>query len=362
MMPPLNSLSAPASRVLPESKVGRGVLTAPGKVAETRTVRTPSNGRGAVRTPRPTVADVRLWTLDFGLLLLFALTTFAATPAPEQAPPSTPREFYNAGTRQLSAGKLREAEASLENALASQNQRLQPLALYNLGLVRFGQGVEQLKKGPQAKPTATRGEAVVRQADAAIRQANEALGGNDVDRMVAAYLRGRGTRKDLKAATEAVRRALQVHGAVLARWERASGDFKSASELNSADLDARSNAKVVDRCIAKLVDSLREMQQCSNGMCDKGQKLGDALKKLKGRIPAPNMPPGAAGDDEEEEEQPFGPKPGQEEGPSKDGKEMSLSPEQAGWLLDAYKLDSERRLPMGQGPAAEPKDRSRPPW
>ena len=67
-------------------------------------------------------------------------------------------------------------------------------------------------------------------------------------------------------------------------------------------------------------------------------------------------------DDEEEEDQPFGPKPGQEEGPSKEGKEMPLSPEQAGWLLDAYKLDSERRLPMGQGPEAKPRDRSRPTW
>ena len=153
-----------------------------------------------------------------------------------------------------------------------------------------------------------------------------------------------------------------MYGAVLAKWERASGDFKSAAELNSADADARHNAEVLDRLIAKLVDSLHEMQQCSNGMCDKGQQLGDALKKLKGRIPAPNMPPGAAGDDDEEDEdQPLGPQPGQEEGPSKEGKEMTLSPEQAGWLLDAYRLDSERRLPMGQGPAAEPKDRSRPP-
>jgi hypothetical protein len=41
---------------------------------------------------------------------------------------------------------------------------------------------------------------------------------------------------------------------------------------------------------------------------------------------------------------------------------MPLSPEQAGWLLDAYQLDSERRLPMGQGPAAEPKERSRSTW
>ena len=65
------------------------------------------------------------------------------------------------------------------------------------------------------------------------------------------------------------------------------------------------------------------------------------------------MPPGAAGeDDEDDEDQPLGPKPGQEEGPAKDGKEMPLSPEQAGWLLDTYRLDSERRLPMGQGPTA----------
>jgi hypothetical protein len=306
-------------------------------------------------------SDFGLWTLDFGLLLL-TVTALAAAPAPEPAPPSTPREFYNAGAHQLGAGKLREAEASLESVLASQNQQLQPPALYNLGLVRFRQGVEQLKKGPQAKPTIARGQSAVQQADAAIRQVNEALGGNDVQKMVAAYLHGRGVRKELKAATEAVVRALQVHGAVLARWERASGDFKSAAELNGADADARYNAEVVDRCIAKLVDSLREMQQCSNGMCDKGKQLGDAMKKLKGRIPGPDMPPGAAGDGEEDEEQPHGPQPGQEEGPSKDGKEMPLSPEQAGWLLDAYKLDSERRLPMGQGPAAEPKDRSRPTW
>ena len=328
MMPPSNNLSTPSRRA-----------------------------RSSHWTP-----DFRLWTLDFRhwTSLLLAISALAATTEP--APPDTPREFYNAGTRQLAARKLREAEASLESALASQKEQLRPPALYNLGLVRFGQGVEQLKKGPAAKPTIERGQSAAQQADAALRQANEALGGNDLDKMVAAYMRGRGARKELKAATEAVRRALQAHGAVLTRWERASGDFKSAAELNSADSDARNNSEVLDRCIAKLVDSLREMQQCLNGMCDKGKKLGDALKGLKGRIPAPNMPPGAAGDDDENDDQPFGPQPGQEEGPSKQGQEMTLSPEQAGWLLDAYKLDSERRLPMGQGPAAEPKESSRPTW
>ena len=195
-----------------------------------------------------------------------------------------------------------------------------------------------------------------------LRQAEAALAGNDLEKMVAAYMRGRGVRKELKAATQAVQRAQKAYGTTLARWERSSGDFKSALELKATDADARHNAEVLDRCIAKLVDSLRELQQCANGMCDKKNQLGDALKKLKGRIPAPDMPPGAAGDEEEEEEQPFGQKPGQEEGPSKEGQEMQVSPEQAGWLLDAYRLDSERRLPMGTGPEAQPKDRVRPTW
>jgi tetratricopeptide (TPR) repeat protein len=281
---------------------------------------------------------------------------------PEPLPPSTPRDFFNAGTRQLTTGKLREAEASLESALASQNQRLQPPALYNLGLVRFGQGAEELKKGPEAKPTAVRGQAAIQQADAAIHEVEEALAGNDVPKMVAAYVRGRGARKELKAATQAVRRALQVHGAALTKWERSSGDFKSTLELNSADADARHNAEVLDRCIAKLVDSVRELQQSANGLGNQMQQLGDLLKQLKGRIPAPDMPPGAAGDDDDDEEQPLGPKPGQEEGPTKEGREMALSPEQAGWLLEGYRLDSERRLPMGGMLPGEPKDRSRPTW
>ena len=144
--------------------------------------------------------------------------------------------------------------------------------------MRFGQGVEQLKKGPSAKPTVERGQRAAQQADAAIRQANEALGGNDVQKMVAAYLRGRGARKELKAATEAVRRALQVHGAVLGRWERASGDFKSAAELNGADADARHNSDVLDRLIAKLVDSLREMQQCCQRHVRQGPATGRSLE------------------------------------------------------------------------------------
>jgi hypothetical protein len=284
----------------------------------------------------------------------------AANSEPES--PVTPRDYYNTGTQELKAGKLREAEASLEATVASQQERLQVPALYNLGHVRFAQGVEALKKGPAAGPTLDRGHAAERHADEAIRQIDDALAGNDVQRLVAAYMRGRGARKELKGAMEAVKKALAVHGAALSRWERSSGDFKSAVELRTTDTDAEHNAQVVDRCIAKLVDSLHEMQACMDGMGQKQGQLGDKMKQCRGRIPGKDMPPGAAGDEDEDDDMPMGPKPGQEEGPTREGKEMMLSQEQAGWVLDGFKLDSERRLPMGQGQQGQPRDRNRPTW
>jgi hypothetical protein len=294
-----------------------------------------------------------------------AVSVLAATPSrpvPETATPASPREFFNAGTQKLREGKLREAEAFFESALASQNERLQPPALYNLGHVRFKQGVDELKKGPAGGAATDRGHGAARTGDEAIRSADEALAGNDLEQMVAAYLRGRGSRREIKAALTAVKKAMDAHKATLNKWQRASGDFRGTVELKRSDADAQHNAQVVDQCIAKLVDSLRELEQMANALGNKKQELGDKLKQLKGRIPAPNMPPGAAGDDEEDEDEPKGPQPGQKEGPSKEGKEMTLSREEAGWLLDSFKLDSERRLPMGQGPEAQPKDRNRPNW
>jgi hypothetical protein len=180
--------------------------------------------------------------------------------------------------------------------------------------------------------------------------------------MVAAYIRGRGARQDLNAAAKAVQRALQSYGAALNKWQRASGDFKSALELEPSDTDAQENAETIDRSIARLVDSVRELQQTAGAMGQKKQDLGDKLKQLKGRIPAPDMPPGAAGDDDEEEDLPNGFQPDQKEGASRQGEELSLSPEQAAWLLQGFQLESERRLPMGQKDTAEPRNRSRKPW
>ena len=79
--------------------------------------------------------------------------------------------------------------------------------------------------------------------------------------IVDAYLQGRGSRKDLKAAIEAVKQAMESYGTVLTKWQRASGDFKSALEVwNPADADARTNAAAgMDRRIALLVDQLQMM-------------------------------------------------------------------------------------------------------
>jgi hypothetical protein len=264
----------------------------------------------------------------------------------------------------LRSGKLRDAEVALETALASQNSRLQPPALYNLGHVRFSQGVEELKKGPASGQTVSQAKATTDNASEAIRSAEEALIDEELQKMISSYQNGRGVRKELKAAIEAVRRALELHRTALARWQRSSGDFKSAVELRPNDADAEHNAEVVDRSIARLIDSVRQLQSCAKCLGEKQAELRQKMKQLKGRIPASQMPPGAAGEDEEEEEeqQPMGKRPDQKEGPSKEGEEMVITPEEAGWLLQGFKLDSDRRLPMAPSKEGQPRSRSGPTW
>ena len=311
---------------------------------------------------RPLKARFMIGFLTLCLALLAVRATPPVAKAPEPPPPSTPREFFNAGTQKLQQGKLREAESYFESALSSQLAKLEPPALYNLGHTRFGQGMEELKKGPGAGPTAAHGHAAAQWADAASREANEALQSEDVNKMVAAYMHGRGVRRELKAATKAVKRAMETHGTALAKWQRASGDFKSTVELDHTDKDAEQNAETVDRCIAKLIDTLRELEQIAMALGNKGNELKEKMQALKGKIPAPDMPPGAPGEDEEDEDMPQGPKEGQKEGPTKEGEEMALSPEQAAWLLEGFQLDSERRLPMGQKNTADTNPKNRKPW
>lgn len=279
-------------------------------------------------------------------------------PVPESA-----RDYYNQGTQQLNQGKLREAEALLESALAAQEERLQPAALYNLGHTRFAQGVQELKRSQSASSLAQRSEQGMYSAKRAVQAADEALRLDIVEKMVAAYIRGRGARKELRAATTAVTRAMEAHSATLLKWQRASGDFGSAAELSLRGQDARQNQEVVDRHIARLVDSLRQLQEMAQMLGKQKEELQQKLKQLKGRIPEEDMPPGASGDDEEdEEEKPPEPKAGEKEAAPKEGQQtIELSPELANWLLEGFRLDRERRLPMGGNEPPE-KNHEKPNW
>lgn len=278
---------------------------------------------------------------------------------------ATPRQLYNDGTKKLGEGKLQEAEACLQNAVASQNESLQPPALYNLGEVRFKEGAEELKKGPNAHAVDATSKLALDSADSAIKAAEQALAGEDLQAMLSAYFQGRGARKELKAATEAVKRAMESYGGVLAHWQRAAGDFKSTLELTPADSDAKTNADLVDRSIARLVDQQQMMMQSMSSLGKKREELNKLLAGLKNKMPADQGDKlgGKGGDDDDDEDAPpKQPGPGQQEPGPKNGKEMELTPDEASRLLDLLKLDGNRKLPLGTNDMAKPKDRRGRDW
>ena len=290
------------------------------------------------------------------------------------------RQLYNEGTHWLTKTNWR-AEPYLKAAL--KDDRFLNPALYNLGHIHFNAGLEELKKGPPGKSTVSKARQTANRTDQVIKDIDNVLGSaggspsqnaqpvepppdENVNKLLQSYMQGRGARKEIKAALKAIKLALESHGKTLVKWQRSSGDFKSAVEVVASDADARHNADVVDRTIAKLIDSMREMEAMAAALGQKKDKLDGQMKQLKGKMPGGELPPGAPGDDDEEDEQsPFGKQPGEEAGQKKDEKkETGLTPEQAAWLLEGYKLDSERRLPMTitEGKETKPNDRSRPTW
>ncbi|MDB6122315.1 MAG: hypothetical protein JWQ71_1308 [Pedosphaera sp.] len=305
--------------------------------------------------------------LAVGIILAIATSASGALMESDTTLASA-RQLYNEGTQKFREGKLREAEASLQSAVASQNDTVQIAALYNLGHVRFRAGLEELKAGPNGKNAEALGNQAYEMGGGAIRAADEALAGEDIKAMVAAYQRGRGARKELKAASEAVKLAMASHGNVLTKWQRATGDFKSAYELHPSDTDAKINADVVDRNIAKLVDEQKMMMKCQSNMGKEREELKQKMKALKGKIPADMGEKLKGGDEEDDEEDdsktPKEPKPGEKEGPSKDGKEdkKSLTPDEAVRLLGMLRLDGNRKLSMGMTDTATPKDRKGRDW
>jgi tetratricopeptide (TPR) repeat protein len=278
--------------------------------------------------------------------------------------PVTARGLYNAGTRALAAKNFTEAERLFQTSLAAQDERVQPLALFNLGWTRFAAGLELLKNGPDAGKVAAQGNAALASGEHAIGTAESSLAENQLDKMIAAYIEGRGARHELREAEKAVRAAMEAYGRTLTRWRRAADDFKGAAELNPADTNAVRNAAAVERSIAKLVDSLRQLQQMAGKIGGQKEQLGRLLTKLKGQIPAPDAPPGSRGDEDEDEPPQPDSLAGQKESGGREGDStmMPLSPEQAGQILDGLGIDGGRSLPMGDKQGAKPKEKTGRNW
>jgi tetratricopeptide (TPR) repeat protein len=297
--------------------------------------------------------------------LLLALACGLPAPAGEATNSPSPvnaRDFYNAGTRQLAATNYAEAERMFHSALATQDERVQAPALFNLGHVRFADGAEILRKGPDAQKVSTRGQASLESGANTLRTGESALAERQLDGLISAYLASRGARRELRAAEKAVKSALETCGRTLNRWQRAADDFQGAAELNPRDTNATQNAEIVRQRIAALVDALQKLQAMAGQMAGQKQQLDKMLGKLKGLIPAPDAPPGASGEDEDEGEGSgqgdIKPEAlaGKEEGAGREGEqfEAPLSPNQAGQMLDGLPVDGSKRLPMGGDKEASP--------
>jgi hypothetical protein len=265
----------------------------------------------------------------------------------------TDRDNYNQGTTELMDKDWATAEMLLYAAVAGNDEQLQPIALYNLGLSRFYQGAEMLEEGPESKAVGRQAVQATTAADQALQEGLTAMQQRERNALIRAYFRGRGARKQLKEAMKALQQALDVHGDVLSRWQRASGDFHSTVELQPEDGDAAHNAEVVDRHIAKLIDSLRQMQRMMAGMGEQLEGLEEMLGALQGMIPDDMGPPGPG---EDGDDWPEGLKEGVEEGAGREGQEFPISPEDAQRLLESFQLDRGRTLPMGFEQEAKPED------
>lgn len=269
--------------------------------------------------------------------------------------PVTARDFFYVGNERLAEKKFPEAERMFQTVLATQDERIRPFALFNLGHVRFAEGAAILARGPDAQKTLARGKAALNASGAALGAAESSLADQQLDRMVAAYVAGRGARRELRAAEKAVKSALEIYGRTLVRWQRAADDFSGAAELNPADTNAVHNAQAVRAAIARLVDTMQKMQQMAGNMGEQKAGLDKALSRLKGQIPASDAPPGSKGESEEESDdgdEPGGVKPehlaGKKEDVGREGEEKVAppTPDQAGQMLDGLPVDGSRRLPM----------------
>jgi hypothetical protein len=262
----------------------------------------------------------------------------------------TPREIYNQGAQSLEKGYLREAEGHLLRAAGSNVESLQPPALYDLGHVRFKLGQELLKGEQPRQPMLERAENAHDDAQDAIREADRALQDDNLNHIIGAYNAGRGVRKPLRLAGEETMRALDLYGAVMVRWKRSAGDFRSTVELRAGDHDAQFNADVVQRHIDELQKQMQELADKKDQLGKTRAELKKKLAELRKKIPDGMMQPGQGepdDDDDDEPKDPQKPDSGFKDELGREGDQRGITPEVAQQILEALGLRGDRKLPLG---------------
>jgi hypothetical protein len=295
-------------------------------------------------------------------VLLIGISLALAPTSPAEI---TPRDAYNQGTQALGKGYLRESENWLLRAAGSQRESLQPPALYNLGHVRFRQGNELLKGETARQPLLDRADTATEEGGDAISNADRALKSDNLMAILEAYMNGRVSRKQLRLANEDVQRALDLYGAVLVRWRRSVGDFRSSNELVSSK-DAQENASTVERHIEELLKHKNQLEQQKQAMSGMRSELKKKLAELKKKIPEGMIQPGQGEEDEEddEEEGKDQPKPdsGFQDRGGPEGEKRGITPEIAQQILEALGLTGDRKLPLGGEEETRPRDRKGKDW
>ncbi|MEQ1853659.1 MAG: hypothetical protein ABMA01_18950 [Chthoniobacteraceae bacterium] len=265
-----------------------------------------------------------------------ALLLVAAAPA--LAVQRSPRDLYNEGAMKLGKGELREAETALREAVAKDAPDVQPLALYNLGHVRFQQGAETLKGEGSRQELLASADAATTVAEEAIRRGGPIAEGDDLQEIIGAYMEARAARKQLRVSRDETQRTLDLLGSALSRWRRSAGDFYSAAELDAANGDATFNAAVVERRIEELLKFKKQVEQKSESVSDEREKIKELMKKLRGKIPKEMMRESDEEEDDEDEDEKDKrePKIGEKQ-QQRIGGEREVSPEMARWLKETMK-------------------------
>ena len=292
-------------------------------------------------------------------LRLLALTILVATPA--LAVQRSARELYNEGAAKLIKGELREAETALREAAATNAETVQPLALYNLGHVRFAQGAETLKGEGNRQQLLGSADAACVVAEEAIRRGTPIAEGDDLQQIIGAYMEARAARKELRVSRDDTQRTIDLLGSALNRWRRSVGDFQSAAELDAKNEDATFNAGIVERKIAELLKFKKQSEQRSESVGSQREKIKELMKKLRGKIPKGMM---SESDDEEDDDdddkgEKGEPKIGEKQ-QQRIGGEREVSPEMARWLKETMKR---RTMSLGneEGEGFRPSDEQRKP-